>query len=101
MAGILVLFKRVRPTTTVSFYVLSGTLLANAVSLEQSYSLIASESRSKDGLTMIRSLYFPTQNDYSLWAGSSAIHDIQTDRLQYNQAHGITELEEVIHLSGI
>jgi len=100
MAGILVLFKRVRPSTLVEFYVLAGTLLDSTLS-GQSYVVFPSQSFSNNSLTMIRSLYFPTANDYSLWQGSSAMQAIKDDRAQYHQAHGITELEEVIYLNTI
>ena len=100
MAGILVLFKRVRPSTTVNFYVLTGALL-DSTTAGQSYVVFPSQSFSNDSLTMVRSLYFPTANDYALWQGSSAMQLIKTDRAQYHQEHGITELEEVVHLNTI
>ena len=101
MAGVLVLFKRVRPSTAVNFYVLSGALLNTALEAEKSYKLYPMEVISNDELTLMRSIYFPSANDYALWQGSSVIQNVKADRLQYQQLHGITELEEVVHLNTI
>jgi hypothetical protein len=101
MSGILVVFKRIRPSKSVNFYTLAGSFLTNAIQAEQSYTLISSENLSKDELTLIRSVYFPTASDYALWQGASVIQDIASDRAQYHQTHGITELKEVIHLNTI
>jgi hypothetical protein len=99
MAGVLVIFKRVRPSIEVQFYPNRGPLAQ--ASDQAQLTLHTTTQRFVDDLTQIRYLYFPTIGDYTEWSNHPAIQAIVEDRTAWHAQHGIEETREVVSLQRI
>jgi hypothetical protein len=95
MAGILVVFKRQRPSFDVEFF--DNAQFRRQDDLAK-IAAFASETMAGP-LTHIRTVYFFSADDYSKWEQSPVRLELKAERDAYQAQMGITELKEVISLT--
>lgn len=89
----LLIIKQVRPNTTVAFYSASESV-KNAL---RTYGppAVVGERNFVDGLVRIRTLLFPSVEDYQNWLSNPVTSLNVKDRITYNNKNGIVETHNV------
>lgn len=99
MAGMLIIFKRTRPNTNITWYNVPDRL--DMAQQAEKLIVFSSQTEMDNGRSVIRTLYFPTIIDYNNWNASTSTAEIISDRTRYHIANNITEIKEIIVLSNI
>jgi hypothetical protein len=92
----LLIIKQVRPNVSIPFYTASETV-KNAL---RTYGppAVVGERNFTDGLIRIRTLLFPTMEDYQNWLSNPVTSLNVKDRMIYNEKNGIRETHNTIGL---
>lgn len=92
----LLIIKQVRINTTVPFYTAPESV-KNAL---RTYGppAVVGERNFANGLVRIRTLLFPTINDYQNWITNPVTSMNVKDRLAYNTKYGIVEEHKVVEM---
>lgn len=100
MAAKLVIIKQKRESVDVAFFATSEAQKA-AISADTAVKAVAGERNFKNGLTKIRTLFFPSVELFDAWVASAAVQSAKAARAEYNAANGITESERVIDMPNL
>ena len=92
----LLIIKQVRPNTNVPFY----TAPESVKSALRTYGppAVVGERNFTDGLVRVRTLLFPTVDDYQNWLTNPVTLMNVKDRLAYNNKNGISETHNTFDL---
>lgn len=93
----LLIIKQVRPNTTVSFYAAPESV-KNAL---RTYGppAVVGERNFSNGIIRIRTLLFPTLEDYQNWISNPVTSLNVKDRMTYNNKNGIRETHNTISMA--
>lgn len=93
----LLIIKQVRPNTNVSFYA-APEAVKNAL---RTYGppAVVGERNFANGIIRIRTLLFPTLEDYQNWISNPVTSLNVKDRMTYNNKHGIRETHNTISMA--
>jgi hypothetical protein len=99
MAGTMVVYKRTRAAKSTAWYHPASNLMVAFTA--ENIACYGGLSESADGLTQIRTIYFPATADYTAWQASAGQAAISQARVAYNTANGITEVQEVVNFTTV
>ncbi len=92
----LVVFKTVRPNTSVNFFVQTDLEKASLTGLNL-FTIIGERVKS-DLLVKVRTVFFPNNDDFQTWETADAQIAVENRKTLYNQEAGITETREVFDI---
>jgi len=93
----LLIIKQVRPNTNVLFY--SAPESVKAALRTYGPPAVVGERNFADGLIRIRTLLFPTLEDYQNWISNPVTSSNLKDRMTYNTKNGIRETHNTIGMA--
>lgn len=97
MPGQLLVMKQIRPNDKVSFY--SAPDFVKEALRTYGPPAVVGERNFTDGLVRVRTLLFPTSEDYQNWLNNPVTSGNVKDRFAYNKEHGIVEIHKVFDIS--
>jgi hypothetical protein len=93
MPGQLLVMKQIRPNAKVAFY--SAPDFVKEALRTYGPPAVVGERNFADGLVRVRTLLFPTVEDYQNWLTNPVTSGNVKDRFAYNKEHGIIEIHKV------
>ena len=96
MACQLLIIKQIRPNESVHFY--TAPEMVKAALRTYGPPAVVGERNFSNGLVRVRSLLFPTKEDYNNWLSNPVTALNVKDRMEYNNRKGIREEHCVVEL---